>query len=156
MASIRLSNGGIALIDDDDAAVVAHFKWRLKQCNGCAYVVRSVGRNGHAYLHRELCGDRPGLVVDHINGDTLDNRRSNLRHVTRQGNVWNRRATSVCGLKGVTLHKRTGRWQAAISRTYIGLFATAEAAARAYDAAARERFGEVARLNFPDFPKVSP
>lgn len=105
-------------------------------------------------LHRLLMDNPKGLDVDHINGDKADNRRANLRAVTRQQNIRNsgprRRAASR--YKGVTLHKR-GKWNARIvvngRNLHLGLFVAEEAAAKAYDAAALAHFGEYAWLNFP-------
>jgi hypothetical protein len=153
---ITTRNGMVALIDDEDAAVL-RFKWRVKR-NG--YVVRSEWRNGKAvdfYLHRDVLGDRPGMVVDHINGDPLDNRRVNLRHVTWAGNARNRSRSrdGSSGFKGVTFDRQSKMWRARIQsvtsgRQHLGLYADARLAARAYDNAAREAYGEFARLNFPE------
>ena len=98
--------------------------------------------------------------VDHINHDKLDNRRGNLRLATHQQNKWNvpkqkhrdGRPTSS-QYKGVSLFKRNGRWTASIKvndkSVRLGYFDTEEDAARAYDAAARQYFGEFAYCNFP-------
>lgn len=102
-----------------------------------------------------------GCVVDHINGDRLDNRRDNLRECTQAGNLQNARARVMHGslpvqspFKGVSGAKG-GKWRAYISAAgqryiHLGTFDAPEEAARAYDAAAIEHFGEFARLNFPD------
>ena len=96
-----------------------------------------------------------GSEVDHINRDKLDNRRSNLRLVTHTQNCVNAslRVTNTSGFKGVNFY-RGKYWRAYIRVNYrhisLGFFPTAEAAARAYDEAAREHFGEFAFLNFPD------
>lgn len=109
-------------------------------------------------LHRELMGLGEfveGVIIDHINGNRLDNRRSNLRVTDRTGN---RRNTSVqnnnkAGYKGVGPKKHGQPWRARITvdgkSLYLGAFDTPEEAARAYDAAALEHFGEYAWLNFP-------
>jgi hypothetical protein len=104
-----------------------------------------------AYMHREVLS---GLVagraqVDHKNGNTLDNRRENLRVATpsqQRANSKKRRG-SASPYKGV--YVRGDRFLAKIKRAHIGTFRTEEAAARAYDAAALIEFGEFARLNFP-------
>lgn len=94
--------------------------------------------------------------VDHINGDGLDNRRSNLREANAAQNAANAglRSDSVSGFKGVYPNTAGGLpWKAEIrangKRRYLGIFGDPATAARAYDAAAREAFGEFARLNFP-------
>lgn len=90
-----------------------------------------------------------GLVVDHINGNKLDNRRSNLRICTQSQNL-NGRNTNK-GYIGVSWDKFRGKWKANIGKDYqkifLGRFDTAEEAARVYDEKAVELFGEFARLN---------
>ena len=96
-----------------------------------------------------------GTHVDHINGDRLDNRRFNLRLCTNQQNQMNKtkRVGSSSRFKGVYFQKTSRKWVAAIQKDrklkHIGLFSDELDAARAYDAAAKEAFGEFAWLNFP-------
>jgi len=106
-------------------------------------------------MHRMLLDAPPDYEVDHVNGDTLDNRRScNLRLAERGQNTANRRSFrgSVSPYKGVSPHR--GRWRAQIwtdgLKISLGVFDTEEAAARAYDEAARHHHGAFAHLNFPD------
>lgn len=100
-----------------------------------------------------ILGRREGMVVDHINGDRLDNRRSNLRHATRRENAWNSRKYkhTASAYKGV---RPSGNcWRAVIydgpKQIGLGHYKTEVEAARAYDRAARERRGAFAALNFP-------
>jgi hypothetical protein len=102
-------------------------------------------------MHREVLGDPQG-VVDHINGDTLDNRRANLRVASYSGNNRNTRKRQGCSsrFKGVDRHR--GAWRARITppggrQVTLGHFASELEAALAYNAHARRLFGEFARLN---------
>jgi hypothetical protein len=97
----------------------------------------------------------PGVDVDHIDDDPLNNRRSNLRIASRFQNLGNtrRRADNTSGFKGVSWSNRFRYWVASIgyagAKRHLGCYPTAEQAAHAYDEAAREMFGEFARVNFP-------
>lgn len=155
MAAIEvpLSQGRVALIDDADAELVLGHRWYMQSHHGNRYAMRRVRNGGQRAvqpLHRLLTG---WPLVDHINGNGLDNRRANLREATHAENMRNRRMSrnNTSGFKGVVLEG--SRWRARIrfdrQRVSLGAFATAEEAANAYDAAARELHGEFAALNFP-------
>jgi len=104
-------------------------------------------------MHILITGYKIGRRVDHINGNGLDNRRSNLRIATSQQNNRNRKICNLntSGFKGVRLDRN--KWRADIridgKRKNLGRFVNPEAAAAAYDEAARKYFGEFATLNFP-------
>lgn len=105
------------------------------------------------YLHRLIMGEPEGLEVDHRNGDGLDNRRQNLRVATHAQNLANQRlsAANTSGFKGVSFDRTRPNkpWAAYIKhggrKLFLGRHETREAAAAAYDAKARELFGEFAR-----------
>ena len=161
MPTINLIRGYSTLVDDEDFERFGMLRWSVREaatqsvCYPYAVIHIRNPRRGFIYLHRSITGCPDGLVVDHINGDTLDNRRSNLRICTRGENARNQQlsCSNTSGFKGVT---RSGpKWHAQISagpgkrRVHIGNFKTPVEAAMAYDAAARKYHGEFARLNFP-------
>jgi hypothetical protein len=157
---LPLTRGHVAVIDDEDAHLAA-FKWRIStHKRSCTlYAIRWSGPRAtkrRLRLHREVLGiTDPLLEVDHVNGDGLDCRRGNLRIATRAQNQRNRtkQRNNTSGFKGVYWNTEARRWLAQIKveriRKHIGYYATAEEAARAYDAAALRYHGEFARLNFP-------
>jgi hypothetical protein len=155
---IPLTRGLSAVVDAADAALVGGVRWCVL---GCAINQRYAARKERAggptiLMHRVIVGAAKGQQVDHVNGDTLDNRRSNLRLATSAENGRNRarHRNNLSGYKGVSPPARGKQWTAEIRgegrRIHLGSFATAEEAARAYDAAARHYFGAFARLNFPE------
>jgi len=142
-----------ALVDEEDADRVLAKRWHPVLIRGSFYV--ATGRESHSYLHRFVMGADPGFDVDHIDGNTLNNCRSNLRICTHQQNQQNiiRSTPSRSGYRGV-VQTRSGRWAARLKTDgichYFGTFDTPEEAAIARDNAARKHFGEYARLNFPN------
>jgi hypothetical protein len=163
MRSIFRPQGPIAVDVEDQHLLLSH-RWHRNKAYG--YAVRNHRDGGRAapsrtlYLHRVIMQAQPGQFVDHISGDILDNRRCNLRLCTKSQNGMNRRKANFATTSrfhGVHWCRRAERWRAQIKlrtgRRPIGNFGSEEAAARAYDAAAREHFGEFARLNFPQAGK---
>lgn len=121
------------------------------------YVSRRIPRKGAVeteYMHRRLLGLKKGdgICVDHIDGDTLNNTRRNLRLATHQQNIRNRKLNSnnTSGYKGVSRYKTPGKWVARIKTdtTYksLGVFDSKEEARDAYITAARVYHGAFARL----------
>lgn len=157
---VRLGSLGVALIDAADSELVNQYSWfqsRDYKTGRTIYAVTQVQRNGqrrHIQMHRIITGAKPGEIVDHINGNGLDNRRCNLRICTHAENQRNQAKTRGSSrFKGVSWHKAAGKWSASIrcdgKSRHIGLFAIEEHAAAAYDRKAIELFGEFARLNYP-------
>lgn len=154
VTEVPLKNGGVTLVDTADLELVSGFPW-TKDHYGYAVMQR-----GKMYLkmHRLILGAGTDEQVDHINGQPLDNRSINLRIATGQQNMANRGKSLKAGrtskYKGVSWRKDRNYWVAWIhygGKTYrIGNFKVEEDAARAYDAAAFEHWGEYARLNNPD------
>jgi hypothetical protein len=156
--SIALSAGrGVALVDDADLEWLSQYRWRAYLSNGKLYTKAWITPRPNLEsqsMHRLIL---PGVAeVDHANGNGLDNQRHNLRPATRSQQMMNRRKSAGCSsqFKGVSWNRRQGCWEAYCGtsgkdRRRLGTFADEIEAARAYDAAAREMFGEFARLNFP-------
>lgn len=140
MKEITLTKGFVALVSDEDYPKVSAYCWYASDTgSGHVYAVRNLRGGGREYLHQAIAG-RPddGLVIDHINGDTMDNRRENLRHATRSANAVNSHCLvrNKTGYRGV--HPIRNKWFALIKRNaqpiYLGVFETPEAAAAAIDA----------------------
>lgn len=150
---IPISGGLHTTIDDGDAPLIAGHAWQKVPSGKSTYAATTIaGRR--VFMHRLLLGLPPGdpRQGDHWNGDGLDNRRQNLRAVTRSQNQANARRKDG-RFKGAFFDKRGGLWMARLRYEgrayYLGRHPTAEDAARAYDAKAREVMGPHARLNFP-------
>jgi len=157
MKLIPLTKGYEAIVDDEDFEELSRHKWHAKVHGrpGAVYAARYFHRNGKGIterMHRRIMQPARGLDVDHVNGNGLDNRRSNLRVCTRSENCANSNGHSdrASRFKGVVA-VHGGVWRAKIEVNYrnihLGRFATEEEAALAYNAAAVEHFGEFARLN---------
>jgi len=159
---LKLTDGQETLIDVEDLPKVVFKTWRgtrIVKRNPSPYAARSErdnNRNVGVLMHRLLLDAETGLEVDHINGLTLDNRRSNLRICTGQQNVWNKPKFSGAfssKFKGVVWDKECDKWRARIrfndKLISLGRHVDEEDAARAYDKKALELFGPFAKLNFP-------
>jgi hypothetical protein len=157
--TIPLTRGLHAIVDAADYERLSRFNWRAKRSSDgrTDYPVRSAGRDV-VFMHQDILGLGRGEHGDHRNHNGLDNRQANLRRCSHAQNMQNRRlAVGATGFRGVTAHKR--HFRAKIScdgrRLHIGCFASAEAAARAYDEAAIKLHGAFARPNFPPFSEAA-
>ena len=179
MKEIKLTKGYVAIVDDDDYEWLSKYKWhvhvgqtrpggRVKiQARTTLHMDDDMGYRWTRIeaMHRMIADAKPGEVVDHINHDSLENCKSNLRIVTAQQNAFNQRVSKTYAgkpktsiYKGVYLKRFTkwGKeyryWCAAINpngkRVTLGHFHDEEEAARAYDLKAKEIYGEHACLNF--------
>ena len=150
--------GDHAVVDAEDYEWLSAWAWDLKR----GYATRGGTKsrvNGNRFMHRSILSARPGEICDHINGDTLDNRRCNLRIVTATENARNRRAKTQrwgrkphAHYKGLswTPHGFIVRIGLERKQIYLGTFQDEIEAALAYDRAALHHYGEHARLNFPE------
>lgn len=159
---VDLGNGNVAIIDSEDAGRIAQYSWHLAQQPhrpGLQYVAAWAKPSDKVVkirMHRLIIDAPDGVLVDHINGNGLDNRKSNIRTCNHSENQRNRgpQRNSVSQYKGVSLCRATGRWRCRIQvdgkDIWIGRFDTESEAAHAYDAAARIHHGAFAYLNFPN------
>lgn len=156
---VPLSQGLAALVSPEDYEMVSQFTWCACK-NGPRFYARrsdySAGKGVTVSMHRMIMNPPDGCVVDHIDGNGLNNQRSNLRIATNLENSWNqrKRSDSTSGFKGVYWDKQNASWRAMIKvhgkRKHIGRFVDVQEAAKAYDRNAKEYFGEFAALNFPE------
>lgn len=160
MIKVLLENSGLhTLIDDEDFELISRYRWYSHNYRGiynyAETTIRENKKKSTLKMHGLIMGALPGQQVDHKNHDTLDNRKENLRVCTNTQNSQNRQRTwGVSSFKGVRWHKGTEKWHSRImfnkKGVSLGLFSDEEDAARAYDRAALEYFGEFAFLNFKE------
>ena len=158
MLKIPLTGSVYTLIDDADLLLVSGFNWKpLKtKVESTTLYVHAWNNAQSLYMHRLVYGAGPNDIVDHSDGNGLNNQRWNLRLVTdsqSQSNRGKQRNGRTSKYKGVFWDKSRNRWSATIHydhhTTALGRYQTEEDAAQAYDTAATELFGAFARLNFP-------
>lgn len=156
MANLTLQDGSEVYFDDEDLALVTNYNWYAHtDASGkkYAYANQYQGnyKNAIVKMHRLIMDTDEGL--DHKNRNGLDNRRENLRIASKSQNGCNRgpQRNNTSGFKGVTFHKKSGKWMARITiegkTHYLGLFLSKEGAAIAYDDAAKRYHGEFAWIN---------
>jgi hypothetical protein len=164
MKVIELTQGKFASVDDNVYDVINELKWYAHKTGKKYRAVRNNPcrkRPNMIFMHRVIWeiinGPIPEkLEIDHIDGNSLNNRVNNLRMCTKKQNSYNIHVSNISKTskyRGVRLHK-CGKWESYImvnkKSVYIGLFDTENDAGRAYDIKAKQYFGEFATLNFPD------
>lgn len=160
MKKIPLTRGQFAIVDDDDFERLSQFRWQAHphRTTNSYYACRTAKKNENngrlsIRMHREIMKAKRGEQVDHINRNTLDNRKENLRFCTGGQNCANKGivSTNTSGFKGVAWKKSTKKWMAYAKihgkRKHIGYYDTALEAAVAHDKVAVELHGEFALTN---------
>jgi hypothetical protein len=165
MKAIELTRGYIAKISDEDFEEISKYKWHIifKRKNGKPYANTSIHISGsgknrkkkNITMHRMVA--KTDTHVDHINGDTLDNQRSNLRSCSNSQNHMNipkMNKTTTSKYKGVSKRKNTNKWRVVIrvsgKHMELGSFDSEVIAAKVYNEAAIKHHGEFANLNILD------
>lgn len=150
MKEIALTRGFKVIVDDEDYEALARHRWYATGKPPYVYAQRNEQRNRKRRvipMHRVIAKALPRLVTDHLNGNTLDNRRANLRVCTQSHNIGNAkvaRRNNKTGFKGVSWRPDKEKYAAQIKvnrkTRHLGFFTTPEAASVAYQAAARVAF----------------
>jgi hypothetical protein len=158
MKTIPLTQGKVAIVDDEDYDELNQYKWYANNEHGCWYAKRNIynsetQKQTVIRMHCQIMGF-PDKDIDHINRNGLDNRRCNLRLCSDSQNLANAKIqrNNTSGFRGVTYHIGHKKWVAAIvylqKKISLGDFDTPEEASKTRDEKALELFGEFANLNF--------
>ena len=153
MSKIQLTKGKFALIDESTFQEFSEFNWHIANGYAARRLPKAQGKK-MLYMHRLILSAPKGKIVDHINGDPLDNRIQNLRLCTHKQNIRNGRSRKGSSIyKGVSRRSDYAAFQAHITvngkKKSLGCYKDEVEAAQAYDVAATKYFGEFANLNFP-------
>jgi hypothetical protein len=151
---IPLTQGQVALIDDEDYELVSQYHWYAQKNahNFYAKAHRPENHDSIISMHSLIMGAKPGQQVDHKNSNACDNRKENLRFCTGSQNKQNQKSYyGTSKYKGISWVKRVSKWEARIlvngKKLFLGLFSDEIEAAKAYNNAAQDYFGEFAKIN---------
>lgn len=154
---IQLTQGKVAIVDDDMYEYLNQWKWHVNKQGNTYYVIRNkctlLKKRVYESMHRLIMKPDKGFVIDHLDGNGLNNQRNNLRICTVSQNSMNRNKTvkNKSGFKGVIWWERNSTWKAEIrhnkKKIYLGYYKNIIDAARAYNEAALKYHGEFANLN---------
>jgi len=159
MKVIKLTKGYRSLVDDEDFEYLKQFKWNVRIVSGTQYAKRNINigeKQTTINMHREITKCPKNMMVDHINGNGLDNRKQNLRICTRSQNLMNSnkpKDAKSSKYKGVCFYKKGNykRWRSEIrlnkKAIFLGYFVNEKDAALAYNEAAIKYYGKFAKLN---------
>ncbi|MFA5934997.1 MAG: AP2 domain-containing protein [Candidatus Paceibacterota bacterium] len=156
MKEILLTQGKVALVDDEDFKRLNRYKWYAAKMGDTFYALRAIIVNKKQIIHRMHWSIMKGKGVDHIYHNGLDNQKDNLRFCTKSQNGMNRKPNrnSKSPYKGAQWDKVQNKWRCAIvvnkKSIYLGVYVNDIDAAKAYDKAAKKYFGEFAYINFPE------
>lgn len=152
MKEISTRRGLKVKVDDNLFELLDKYKWHISVCEKTKFYAQTTFKGKLSLtMHDFLMNTPKGMTIDHVNGDSLDNRMDNLRICSQQQNNCNRKSPNVkktSKFKGVYWHSQNNCWIAQCKRIHLGRFATQELAAKAYDIAAKEQFGDYACTNF--------
>lgn len=154
MREIKLANNkGIAFVDDEDYELLNQYNWHLISREYANTYIKINNKRESKLMHKLILNTYKNLEIDHIDGNGLNNQKSNLRLLTHQQNIMNsfKHKRSSSKFKGVSWHKTGKKWQAYIGFNkkliYIGLFDFEKEAAKAYNEKAKDLYGKYANLN---------
>ena len=152
---VQFVKGTVVLLSEQDFAMFKKYTWHIERARHTCYLRTRIGRRWPRF-HQLILRRGPGKVIDHIDGNGLNNARSNLRVCSRAQNQQGAaRARKWSEYVGVSFHKARNKWTASIQfrgkKHYLGVYDSQRAAALAYDVKADQLYGRYAKKNFKNF-----